>query len=126
MTNDKFTDIDGYIKLQPKEIIPTLEKLRQTIKKAAPGAVEVISYQMPAFKQNGILIWFAAFTKHYSIFLRPVYLDVFREELSIFKMTKSAVNIPLDTPVPVQLISKIVKYVAMKNEENSKKKKSDV
>jgi uncharacterized protein YdhG (YjbR/CyaY superfamily) len=115
-------DIDSYIASQSIEVRPKLEKLRDVIRKAIPKAEEVISYQMPAFKQNGIVIYFAAFKKHYSIFVRPKYLNVFRSELDAYKTSKSAVNIPLEKSVPVGLVTRIVKYAAKENLEAAKNK----
>ena len=120
-----FNDINSYIALQIPEIRPTLEKLRFTIHKAIPEAEEVISYQMPAFKLNGIVIYFAAFKKHYSIFIRPKYMEHFQQELTAYKTSKSAVNIPLNQDVPEELVTKIVQYIAedLKISVKTKKKK---
>ena len=116
-----YKNIDDYIVQQPIEVQPKLEKLRQTIKRAVPDAEEVISYQMPAFKYFGILIFFAVFKKHYSVFIRPRFMEVFKSELIGYKTSKSAINIPLDKPVPVQLITKIVKYIAKFNRDKATK-----
>ena len=122
-----FNDIKSYIASQPESIRPTLEKLRQTIRKAVPEAEEVISYQMPAFKYHGIVMYFAAFAKHYSIFVRPVFLNAFRNDLTGYTTTKSAVHIPLDRPVPVRLVTTLAKYTARQNREareQTRKKKT--
>jgi len=116
----QFSNVDEYIDLQVEEIKPQLNKLRQTIKKAAPKALEVISYQMPGYKLNGILVWFAAFKNHYSIFARPDVLKNFKEELKKYSTTKSAVHFPFDKALPVQLVSKIVKEALRQDLEKGK------
>ena len=117
-------DIDAYIKLQPESVRGLLTELRLTIKKAVPEAEELISYRMPAFRFHGMLIWFAAFNKHYSIFVPRSVLNDFKEELKPFELSesKAAIKIPLDKPVPVQLLTRIVKSGAKANLENSKLK----
>ena len=117
-------DIDAYIKLQPESVRGLLTELRLTIKKAVPEAEELISYRMPAFRFHGMLIWFATFNKHYSIFVPRSVLTDFKEELKPFELSesKAAIKIPLDKPVPVQLLTRIVKSGAKANLENSKLK----
>lgn len=107
-------NIDEYLDTLPEKIRDIIEKIRQTIKKAVPQAEEVISYQMPAFKFHGMLIWFAAFKNHYSLFA-PKALQVFKDELTSYETTKSAIKFPLDKPAPVQLVTKIVKFIAKEN-----------
>jgi Uncharacterized conserved protein len=117
-------EIDTYIELQPENVRATLTKMRQTIKMAVPEAEELISYRMPAFRFHGMLIWYAAFKNHYSIFIRPHILSVFKDELISFELSKSksAIKIPLNEPVPIQLVTKIVKYGAKVNLENAQLK----
>jgi uncharacterized protein YdhG (YjbR/CyaY superfamily) len=119
-------EISSYISSQPASIRPKLKKLRQVIRKAVPLAEEGVSYRMPVFKLNGIVMYFAAFKEHYSIFVRPVYLDKFRNKLAGYRTTKSAVNIPSDKEVPIKLVSDIAKYAAEQNIRNAriKSKKS--
>jgi uncharacterized protein YdhG (YjbR/CyaY superfamily) len=121
MKSTHYKNIDHYIASQPVEIRPTLERLRHTIQKAVPKAEEVISYQMPAFRYHGMLIFFASFKKHYSIFV-PTVLHLFKNELKIYKTSKATVNFPLDTPVQTKLITKIVKCAAKHNLEKAKLK----
>jgi uncharacterized protein YdhG (YjbR/CyaY superfamily) len=125
MEQDKisFKSVDEYIALQKPEIRETLVLLRKTIKDAVPEATEFISYKMPAYKFHGMLMFFAEFTQHYSVFVSPPYLNAFRNELDGFKTTKSAINIPNKMPVPVELLSRLAKYAAEKNIEKSKLKK---
>lgn len=117
-------DIDAYIKSQPESVRDVLQVLRKTVKNAVPEAEELISYQMPAFRYHGMLIWFATFNKHYSIFVRRNILNLYNEELKQFELTesRSAIKIPLDKPVPVQLLTKILKAGAQSNLENEKLK----
>jgi uncharacterized protein YdhG (YjbR/CyaY superfamily) len=104
-------NIDEYIDLQSEDVRTTLINIRHTIKKAVPEAEELISYQMPAFRFKKILVWFAAFKKHYTIFFPGKVLQEFKDELQSYELIKSGagIKIPLGTPVPDQLISKIVK-----------------
>lgn len=117
-------DIDEYIGLQSESTRGILSEIRQTIKKAVPEAEELINYQMPAFRFHGMLVWYAAFKNHFSIFIRPHILSVFKDELIPFELSKSksAIKIPLNEPVPIQLLTKIVKYGAKVNLENAQLK----
>jgi uncharacterized protein YdhG (YjbR/CyaY superfamily) len=122
-----FKNIDEYIALFPKEIQSLLQQMRATIKAAAPEAVEKISYQMPTFFLNGNLVHFAAFKSHIGFYPVPTGIEKFKKELSIYKTTKGAVQFPLDKPLPLTLITKIVKFRVAENlrktEEKAKKKK---
>jgi uncharacterized protein YdhG (YjbR/CyaY superfamily) len=92
-----------------------------TIKKAAPDAEELISYKMPAFKQNGMLVYFAAFKKHIGFYATPTGHREFENELSVYKQGKGSVQFPIDKPMPLNLISKIVKFRVKENLEKAKK-----
>jgi uncharacterized protein YdhG (YjbR/CyaY superfamily) len=113
----KPNNIDDYIAGFPKETQKILQQIRATIKKAAPGAEEVISYGMPAFKLNGLLVWFAAYSKHIGFYPRVTAINAFQKELSIYKGAKGSVQFPLDKPMPLKLITKIVKYRVKENFE---------
>jgi len=119
-------NIDEYIGGFPKEIREILQKIRITIRKAAPQAEEVISYRMPAFRQNGNLVYFAAFKKHFGFFPTSSGIRAFKRELSDYEGSKGSVQFPFDQPVPFGLISKIVKFRVKENlkktETKSKKK----
>src|SRR5664279_6522997 len=117
-------DIDAYIDLQSEIARSILSEIRQTIKKTVPEAEELISYRMPAFKYHGMLAWFAAFNHHYSIFIPRQILNLFGKELKPFELSKSksAIKIPLDKPVPVKLLSKIIKSGAQANLEKAQLK----
>jgi uncharacterized protein YdhG (YjbR/CyaY superfamily) len=102
--------IDGYIAHYPKNIQDILEGLRQSIRETAPDAKEVISYQMPAFKQNGILVWFAAFKSHVGFFPKASAIEAFKNKLAPYKTSKGTVRFPIDEPLPLDLIKEIVKF----------------
>lgn len=103
-------DIDEYIATFPKEVQEILEKIRTTIRNAAPGAEEKISYQIPTFTLNGsYLIYFAAHKKHIGLYPVSVGKAEFDDELSPYIAGKGTAKFPLDEPIPFDLISKIVK-----------------
>lgn len=108
-------NIDEYISGFPKETQKILEQLRATIKKAAPKADEVISYSIPAFKLNGMLVWFAAYSNHIGFYPRGSGIEAFKKELSIYKGAKGSVQFPLDKHLPSGLIAKIVKFRVTEN-----------
>jgi len=109
-------NIDEYIALQPEKVQVFLEKLRQTIKAAAPNAEEVISYGMPAFRYHGILVYFAAFKNHYSLFpANSSLIADMEEELKMYKTSKGTLQFKFDKPLPVALIKKIVKERVKQN-----------
>jgi uncharacterized protein YdhG (YjbR/CyaY superfamily) len=119
-------NIDEYISGFPVEIQVKLISLRETIKKTAPEAVENISYQMPAFTLNGPLVYFAAFEKHIGFYPVPSGIEAFKEELSVYKQGKGSVQFPLDKPLPLKLVSEIVRFRVEENRikaELKKKKK---
>lgn len=113
-----FRSVDEYIKAFPKDVQDLLEKMRQTIKKAAPGAVEVISYQMPTFKLKGKnLVYFAAFKNHIGFYPVPSGVAAFKKELSPYKQGKGSVQFPFDKPVPYDLVRRIVQFRAREQQE---------
>ena len=113
---------DEYIGGFPSEVQEILEKIRMTIQKAAPDATEKISYSMPAFEQNGIVVYFAAFKNHIGLYALPSGHETFKEELSKYKSGKGSVQFPLDQPMPFDLIVKIVKFRVKENLEKTNKK----
>ncbi len=123
----KAKNIDEYIAAFPKDIQEILENIRATIRKAAPDAEEAISYQMPAFKLKGNLVYFAAFKNHIGFYPIPTGIKAFKKELSTYKQGKGSVQFPLDRPMPFQLISKIVKFRVKENLEraNARVKKKE-
>lgn len=113
-------NIDQYIKGFPTDIQEILEKVRITIQNAAPNAKEKISYAMPAFEQNGILVYFAAFKNHIGLYALPSGHQAFKEELSLYKTGKGSVQFPFDQPIPYDLISQIVQFRVKENLEKKK------
>jgi uncharacterized protein YdhG (YjbR/CyaY superfamily) len=89
--------------------------MRQTIKEAAPDAEEVISYKMPAFKYHGMLVYFAAYKKHIGFYALPTGHSEFKEELSVYKQGKGSVQFPLNQALPLDLITKMVKFRVLEN-----------
>src|ERR1700674_5246131 len=109
-TKKQFKTIDEYIKTFPEDVQGSLEKMRQTIRKAAPEAEEAISYQIPTFKLNGNLVHFAAFKDHVSFFPTGKGVAAFKKELSSYKGSKGTVQFPLDKPIPYDLVRKITLF----------------
>ncbi len=116
-------EVDNYIAGFPSLTQSLLEELRQTIKNSAPAAVEVISYKMPAYKLNGILLYFAAYSKHIGFYPTGSAITRFKENLSRYKYAKGSVQFPLDKPLPLELISKMVEFRVNENMEKGKKSK---
>ncbi|GAL85630.1 PF08818 domain protein [Sporocytophaga myxococcoides] len=123
MEAHKFKTVDEYISSFPPEVRPILEKLRQTIIKAAPKAEEVISYNMPAFKLNGALVYYAAYKKHVGFYPTNSGITEFADELADYKTSKGAIQFPLDKPLPTGLITKIVKFRIVENNAKALVKK---
>ena len=110
--------IDEYIGGFPPDVQLILEKIRETIEKAAPDAEETIKYRMPTFTLNGNLVHFAAFKNHIGFYPVPSGIEKFKNELSVYKQGKGSVQFPFEKPIPFDLISRIVKF---RIEENLKK-----
>ncbi len=117
-----FISIAEYIATFPEEIRELLEKLRATIKASAPEAEEKISYQMPTFYDNGNLVYFAAYKKHIGFYPTSSGIPANKKELASYKTSKGAVQFPIDRPLPLALIKRIVKFRVL---ENSRKKTND-
>jgi uncharacterized protein YdhG (YjbR/CyaY superfamily) len=116
-------DVDEYLAGVPKEARATLEKLRKAIKAAAPRASEVISYQMPMYKQNGMLVGFAAFKDHCSLFPGPAVIKAHQEDLKGYKTSKGTIRFPSDKPLPAALVKKMIKTRIQENEARASKKR---
>ena len=108
-------NIDDYFSDFPPEVQAILQKIRLTIRKAAPGAEETIKYQMPAFTLNGNLVYFAAFKTHIGFYPIPTGIEKFKKELAPYEQGKGSVQFPLDQPIPYGLITKIVKFRVKEN-----------
>src|SRR3990172_10872995 len=114
MEKTNYQNIDEYIKEFPTDIQKILQIVRKTIRKAAPNAVEGISYQMPTFKLKGKnLVHFAAFKNHIGFYPIPSGIEAFKKELSSYKQGKGSVQFPMDKPIPYDLVKKIVNYRVM-------------
>jgi len=116
----QFSDIDSYISSFPEETQKILEKLRATIRKAAPEAKETINYGMPTFTLKGNLVHFAAFKNHIGFYPTPSGIESFKKELSAYEGAKGSVKFPIDKPLPLDLISEIVKFRVKETLQKSK------
>ncbi len=114
--------IDEYIQLFPKDVQEKLKTLRNLIKETAPDAQEKISYQIPAFYLKGNLVYFAAHTRHIGFYPTASGISNFRKELAKYVSSKGAVQFPMDEPLPVALIKKIVRFRVRENLNKEKKK----
>ncbi len=102
-------DVDEYISGFPKETQKLLKEVRAAIREAAPQAEEVISYSMPAYRLNGIVVWFGGHTKHIGFYPHGATMEKFKKELACYKQTKGSIRFPIDEPMPIALIKKMVK-----------------
>lgn len=120
----KFQTVDEYISSLPAESRGPLEKLRKAIKQAAPKAEEVISYNMPAFKYHGMLVYYAAFKSHIGFYPANASLisKEFKKELASYETSKGTIRFPLGTLIPLTLIKSIVRLRAKQNLEKAKAK----
>jgi len=118
------TSIDAYIAAFPAEIQKILQELRATIQAAAPEAEEKISYQMPTFYLKGNLVHFAAFKNHIGFYPTPGGIEQFKKELAAYEGAKGSVQFPLGKPLPLKLISKIVKFRAAENLKRSRQNRA--
>ena len=125
MDKNTYNNIDEYISTYPDDIQAILQKVRLTIREAAPQAQEAISYQMPTFKLEGNLVHFAAHPKHIGFYPAPSGIEHFQNELTGYVTSKGAIQFPIDQPIPFDLIGRIVKFRVQENLEKaaSKKKK---
>lgn len=125
MTNSKPTsaDVDKFIAAYPKEVQEILNKVRATIRAAAPDAQETINYGIPTFTLNGNLVHFSALKTHIGFYPTPSGVEKFKKELSKYEGAKGSVKFPLDQPIPYALITKIVKFRVKENLAKAKKKK---
>lgn len=120
----KPTTISEYIAGFDSPVRLKLEEIRKTIQQAAPQATETINYQIPTFTWNGNLVHFAAFKNHIGFYPTPSGIEAFKKELSGYAGAKGSVQFPLDQPLPLDLITKIVKFRLKQNQEKGKGKKN--
>lgn len=123
MEQPKPENIDQYIATFPVETIKLLQQIRETIHKAVPDVKEVISYGMPAFKQNNVLVYFAAYAKHIGFYPTGSGIEAFKAEFTDYKWSKGAVKFPLNKPLPLDLITRITKFKAERDLEKVIRKK---
>ncbi len=114
--------IDEYIAQFPEAVQQRLRSVRQVVKEEAPGAQEAFKYQMPTFTLNGNLVHFAAFKHHIGLYPAPTGIEAFQDELAPYKTSKGAIQFPLDQPLPLPLIRKIVAFRVQENQAKPKKK----
>lgn len=117
----EFTSIDEYIRSFPEDIQKLLKEVRAAINATAPDATEKISYQIPTFYLNGNLVHFAAFKKHIGFYPTSSGISAFQDELKGYKSAKGSVQFPLNKPMPIALIKRIVKYRVKENIQKPKK-----
>jgi uncharacterized protein YdhG (YjbR/CyaY superfamily) len=116
--------MEEYIDSFPEDVQRILNELRQTIREAAPEAEETINYQIPTFTLNGNLVHFAAFENHIGFYPTPGGMEAFKKELSGYKSAKGSVQFPINEPLPLPLIRRIVEYRVKENLEPKPRKKS--
>ena len=119
------SDVDNYLAAVPEEVRKALSKLRNTIKSVVPNATEVISYQVPTFRDQGSLVAYAAFPKHCSFFVMSLaVMAAHKDELKSYDTSKGTIRFPADTPLPESLVKKIVKARIAENAARASKSKS--
>ncbi|KQM66477.1 hypothetical protein ASE74_08745 [Pedobacter sp. Leaf216] len=122
MDQPKPENIDQYIAGFPAETQKLLQKVRETIRQAAPDAKEVIRYGMPAFKQNKVLVYFAEYAKHIGFYPTGSGIEAFQHEFNSYKWSKGAIQFPLNKPLPMDLIARITKFKAERDLKKFKQK----
>jgi uncharacterized protein YdhG (YjbR/CyaY superfamily) len=120
LNRPNFDEVDKYIASFPEKTRELLERVRFTIRKAAPEAGEKINYGIPTFTLEGNLVHFAAFKNHIGFYPTPSGIEAFKSELSSYDGAKGSVKFPIDKPIPYDLISKIVKFRVKENLEKAK------
>ena len=119
-----YSTVDEYIALAEPKVKKALKDIRKTIKTTAPKAEEVISYQIPGYKYHGMLVFFAAWKDHISLYPAPWSADSLKKEMSAYEGSKGTIKFPLDKPIPLTLVKKMVKYRVKENETKVALKKS--
>ena len=117
-----YRSVDHYIADFPKQVQVMLQELRSAIKKTAPKAEEVISYNMPAYRLDGMLVYFAGYKAHIGFYPMPAAIIAFKKELESYVTSKGAIQFPLDKKLPLTLVKNIVKFRMLENEEKNKLK----
>ncbi|WP_448698677.1 iron chaperone [Mucilaginibacter sp. AW1-3] len=120
---NKPANTDAYIASFPADVQTRLQQLRTLVKTVAPDAAEVISYGLPAFKQkSGMLVWYGAHTSHIGLYPRASAIEAFADKLKAYKFAKGSIQFPFNEPLPVDLITEIVKFRVAENMQKAKKK----
>ena len=122
----KPTNINEYIADYPPKVQKLLKQVRATINKAAPEGIETISYGMPAVKYNGLLVWYAAHTSHIGFYPKASGIEAFKKELNEYTYAKGSVQFPYSKPLPLALITKIIKFRVAENVNKTVKKKKKI
>jgi uncharacterized protein YdhG (YjbR/CyaY superfamily) len=118
--NNKPKDVDTYIATAPKEIQGKLKELRTTIRQVAPTAIERISYGMPYYDYKGRLVYFAFAKSHIGQYIPPPVIEEHKSELKNYETATSTIRFPIDKPLPIALIKKLIKAKMKKNEAKSR------
>jgi uncharacterized protein YdhG (YjbR/CyaY superfamily) len=124
MAKTDYKSVDEYIASQPDAVQGVLKRVRSVIRKAVPGAEEVISYQIPAYKMNGgPVLYFAGWKHHYSLYPATGHLvEAFKDDLESYEVSKGTIRFPLSEPIPVKLIERIAKFRAREVADRAKAK----
>lgn len=125
MARTNFATVDAYLEALEPRARQALDEVRRALKRAVPDGEEVISYSVPAIKHHGWVFYFSAYTNHFSLSTPPpsASFEEFKDELARYKKSKSAVQFPLDEPVPTDLIERMARFQAEVNEREAKEKK---
>jgi uncharacterized protein YdhG (YjbR/CyaY superfamily) len=114
--------VDEYVARAPEPALDALKKMRATIRSAVPpGAAEIISYGIPAFKDKRVLVWYAAFSNHCSLFPTAAVIEKFKNQLKAYSSSKGTIHFPINKPLPTALIKKLVKARVAQNRKQLKK-----
>ena len=119
----QYKTVDQYISVFPKHVQAMLQQMRETVQKVAPQAEEIISYNMPAFRLNGTLVYYAGNKAHIGFYPMPSAIVAFKKELAGYVTSKGAIQFPLEKKLPVTLIKNIVQFRMLENKEKEKLKK---
>ncbi|MFC0182655.1 Uncharacterized conserved protein YdhG, YjbR/CyaY-like superfamily, DUF1801 family [Pseudarcicella hirudinis] len=122
--NIKYSTVEEYFSAFPKQVADLLEELRKIIQQTAPDAQELISYNMPAFKLNGMLVYYAAYKHHIGFYPTSSGIRVFEDDLKDYKTSKGAIQFPIEKGIPSDLVKRIVEFRVQENQEKALLKKA--
>ena len=128
MRKADLTNVDEYISAQPEAAQIVLQRVRNTLRRALPGAEEVISYKIPAYKLHGrIVLYFAGWKQHYSLYpAGELLVAAFKDQLASYKVSKGTIRFPLCAPIPVKLVERIAKFRAEEAAQRERSKPASV